>query len=143
MTEFLESPVMGWWRFTRLAIEALTRPKADVASCDRAMEQLAHDSWLGGLLHRASGVVLAGWLDSRARSTVVAVERELASGPAPRVFRLAGWMMAVAGATILCLNAIKPTPVGPLSWLVPSLVIVAGFLLMLTAAPVARASKVS
>jgi hypothetical protein len=132
--------MMGWWKFTRLALEALTTPKADVSACDRAMEQLARDSWLGGALDRASLAVRAAWLDSRARAMAVALGRSLMPAPGPAACRAAGWMMTVAGVTILGVNAIKPMPNGPLSPLVPSLIVVAGLLLMLAAAPVARAS---
>ena len=134
---------MGWWRFTRLALEALTRPKADVDSCDRAMEQLARESWLGSQMHRLSGSVRTAWLHSRTRATAATIGRELAPAPDASAFRVAGWIVSVTGATILALDAIKPRPVGPLSWMVPSLLVVAGLLLMLAAAPVARAYKVS
>jgi hypothetical protein len=123
---------MGWWRFTRLALEALTTP-ADTASCDRAMEQLARESRIGATLHRVSWTIRAAWLDSRARRLLAGV----AGGVAP--LRMRGWIMVVTGATVLALNAIKPTPVGPLSALVPSLVIVAGVLVMLMAGPLSRA----
>ena len=133
---------MGWWQFTRLAIEALTNP-ADVASCDRAMEQLTRESWLGGRLHRVSRIVRAAWLNSRARSAAASLGREIAPSADAATVRTAGWIVAVAGATILVLDAVKPVPVGPLSWMVPSSLIAAGLLLMLAAAPVARAYKVS
>ena len=123
---------MGWWRFTRLALEALTTPKADTASCDRAVEQLARDSRLGGALHRASFAIRAAWLNSRARAAVTVLGRL-----AP--VRVRGWIIVVAGATALGLNAIKPSPAGPLTWLLPSLVIAAGVVIMLIAAPLARA----
>jgi hypothetical protein len=124
---------MGWWRFTRLMLEALTAPNADTASCDRAMEQLVRDSRLGGALHRLSWTIRAAWFDSRARTATAALSRALAP------LRVRGWVVAVAGATAVGLNAIKPTPLGPLSSLVPSLVIVAGVLIMLMAGPLARA----
>ena len=124
---------MGWWRFTRLALEALTAPKADTASCDRAMEQLARDSALGGALHRMSWMIRAAWRESRTRALLA--PRRAALTPV----RARGWMLIVAGATVLVLNALKPTPVGPLSALVPSLVIVAGALVMLMARPLERA----
>jgi hypothetical protein len=124
---------MGWWRFTRLALEALTAPEADTGSCDRAMEQLARDSRLGRALHRASWMIRAAWLDSRARRMLAGVQGDVAP------LRVRGWVMVVTGATALALNAIKPTPVGPLSTLVPSLVIVAGVLVMLMAGPLSRA----
>jgi hypothetical protein len=131
---------MGWWRFTRLALEALIAPKADAASCDRAMERLARESRLGAAVHRASWKIRAAWLDSRARAAAAALGRELVPRPGTAsTYRVAGWMITVAGATALGMHAIKPTPAGPLSSLVPSLVVAAGVLLMLMAAPVARA----
>jgi hypothetical protein len=131
---------MGWWRFTRLALEALTMPAADVSACDRAMEQLTHESWLGGVLDRASLPVRAAWLDSRARALAVALGRSVAPAPSAAAFRAWGWMLTVVGATILGVDAIKPLPGCFLSSLVPSLIVVAGLVLMFAAAPVARAS---
>jgi hypothetical protein len=123
---------MGWWRFTRLALEALTTP-ADVASCDGAMEQLARESRIGGALHRLSWAMRAAWPDSRARAISSAVLVDVMP------LRARGWIMIVTGATALLLNAIKPTPAGPLIALVPSIVIVAGVLVMLMAGPLSRA----
>jgi hypothetical protein len=130
--------MMGWWTFTRSAIEALTAP-IDVAATDRAVRDLARDSRLGAALHRASRIVRRSWTDSRLRA-VAALAGTRAGGSAARAFRVRGWVAVVAGVTILGLHAVKPVPVGPLSSLVPSLVIVVGVLLMLMAAPVARAS---
>jgi hypothetical protein len=123
---------MGWWRFTRLALEALTAP-ADTASCDRAMEQLARDSQIGAMLHRVSWMIRTAWIHSRARLALAAVLADVAP------VRMRGFVMIVTGATALALNALKPTPVGPLGSLVPSLVIVAGVLVMLMAGPLSRA----
>src|SRR2546426_3463155 len=124
---------MGWWKFVRLALEALTEPKADVVACDRAMEQLARESRLGAALHRASWIVRSAWRDSRARVGAEAVGSRLAS------VRARGWIVTVAGATALGLNAVKPMSAGPLSSVVPSLVVAAGVLIMLLAGPLARA----
>ena len=124
---------MGWWHFTRQALEALTRPRADVAACDRAMEQLARESRLGAAMHRASWIVRAAWRDTRARIAAVALSGELAS------IRVRGWIVVVAGATALGMNAIKPVPAGPLSSVLPSLVVAAGVVIMVLAGPLARA----
>jgi hypothetical protein len=128
---------MGWWRFTRLAIESLTRPgdgRDGVAvECDRAMEQLARESRIGAALHRASWIVRGAWRSSRARAIAMAAGRLLSP------VRMRGWVVAVAGTTTLAMNAIKPTPVGPLSWLLPSLVIAVGLLMVLAAGPLTRA----
>ena len=131
---------MGWWRFTRSAIEALTTPPADVAGCDRAVLGLARDSLIGAGLHRASSLVQQAWYWSRARTAFVWMQQTLQPDRGPSAFRIRGWIAVVTGATILLLQAVKPTPVGPLSSLVPLLMIAAGALLMLAADPVARAS---
>jgi hypothetical protein len=123
---------VGWWRFTRLALEALTTP-ADTASCDRAMEQLARESRIGSALHRLSWTIRAAWPNSHARRMLSGV----LAGVAP--VRMRGFVMVVTGATALALDALKPTPIGPLESLVPSLVIVAGVLVMLMAGPLSRA----
>ncbi len=123
---------MGWWRFTRLALEALTSP-IDVAECDRAMEQLARESRLGAALHRVSWSVRAAWAGSRTRRAAVVIAAPLAP------IRLRGWAIVVAGATAFVLDRLKPRPVGPMSALMPSLVIAAGVLIMLAAGPLARA----
>ena len=124
---------MGWWRFTRLALEALTAAPADPSACDRAMERLARDSRLGAALHRASWIVRAAWSGSRARAIA------LSAGDMLAPMRVRGWAVAVAGVTALAMNALKPTPAGPLSWVLPSIVIVAGVLMMLMAGPLTRA----
>jgi hypothetical protein len=124
---------MGWWRFTGAMLAALTAPHADVAACDRAMEQLARASRLGSALHRASWIIRAAWSGSLARSASAALGGLLSP------LRVRGWIAAVAGATALGLTAIKPVPAGPLSWVAPSLLVVAGVLTMLMAGPLARA----
>jgi len=131
---------MGWWFFTRSAIEALTRPSADVDACDRAAEELARGSLIGGAVHHASTVMRDAWADSRARAAVISIARDLTPAPAASALRVRGWIAAVSGATILGLDAVKPVPVGPLAWLLPSLALAAGLLTMLMAAPLARAA---
>ena len=124
---------MGWWRFTRLALEALTKAPADAAECDRAMEQLARESRLGAAVHRVSWLVRTSWDGSRARSAAVALGGHLAP------MRIRGWFVVVVGATALAMNAMKPTPIGPLSWVLPAAVIAAGLVMMVMAAPLTRA----
>jgi hypothetical protein len=124
---------MGWWRFARLALEALTDSNADAPACDRAMEQLARESRLGAALHRLSWIVRSAWRESRARSVLTTVGDQL------RPIRLRGWIIVVAGATALGLNAMKPVSAGPLSALLPSLIVAAGVVIMLMAGPLSRA----
>ena len=130
---------MGWWLFTRSALEGLTRPRADVDACDRDIERLAHDSRLGAALHAASRAVEAAWDGSLARRELSALAAQLAPTAAIG-WRMSGWIAVVAGGTILGLDALKPVPIGPLSWLLPSVIVFAGALTMMFAAPLARAS---
>ena len=123
---------MGWWRFVRLSLDALVEP-AEVAECDRAMEELARDSRVGGALHRLSWTIRSAWRQSSTRTFTTTLATQL--GP----IGVRGWLLVVAGATALALNAVKPIPNGPLSSFLPSLVIVAGALIMLMAGPLARA----
>ncbi len=131
---------MGWWLFTRSAIRALTEPSADAAACDRAMEALARQSAIGRVLHRCSVVIRSAWFNSRARAAAAAFAGTVMPRADVKSVRIGGWMAALTGVTALALDALKPMPVGPLWWLVPSLVIAAGLLAMLTAPWMARAA---
>jgi len=131
---------MGWWRFTRSALEGLTRPRADVDACDRDVERLAHDSRLGAALHRASRTIDSAWDSSLLRRELAAIAADL-SPSAAIGWRMSGWIAVVAGVTILALDAIKPVPIGPLSWLLPSAIAVAGAVTMMLAALLARAAE--
>ena len=130
---------MGWWVFTRSALEALTRPRADVGACDRDVEQLAHDSRIGAALHRVSRTIDAAWTHSLLLRVVGATAADLSPTPAAG-WRMSGWIAVVAGATILGLDAVKPVPIGPLSWMLPSAVVAGGVVTMLLAAPLSRAA---
>jgi len=130
---------MGWWIFVRSALEALTRPRADVEACDRAIEQLTAGSVIGAAVHRSSDAVRDSWTNSRARALALSVAGVFAIDSASG-WRRGGWAVAVASATILALDAVKPTPVGPLSWMLPAAMGAAGLLAMAAAAPLARAA---
>jgi hypothetical protein len=131
---------LGWWDFALEALDGLTAPKADTSACDRAVEQLARASWVGSLVDRPSVTIRRAWSDSQSHAWASWLARELAPAPPAATLRVAGWLIAVVGATALGLDAIKPMPIGPLSWVVPSGLVAAGLLLMAAAGPVARAS---
>ena len=95
--------------------------------------QLARESRIGAALHHLSRMIRTAWLNSGARQILSDVLARLVP------IRIRGFVMVVTGATALALEALKPTPVGPLGSLVPSLVIVAGVLVMLMAGPLSRA----
>jgi hypothetical protein len=67
------------------------------------------------------------------------IARYLTPAPEAAALRLRGWITVVAGITVLALNAVKPVPLGPRSWLLPSVAIAAALLAMCMAAPLARA----
>jgi hypothetical protein len=130
---------MRWWFLTRSAIEALTRPHADTNACDDAVEQLARSSWIGAITHRASLVIRSAWATSWTRGAAHAIGSELMPRSDVTAWRIRGWIAVVCGVTVLGLDSVKPTPIGPLSWLLPSLIVAAGLLTMVMASPLARA----
>ena len=132
----------GWWDFAVRALTALTTP-ADTDACDRGVEQLARESVVGNMLHRASTVVRQAWLTSWFRSVAMPLAAALTQSPASAPWmpwRVAGWMIAVTGATALGLNQLAPIPLGPLTWVVPSALVAVGLLVMAGAAPLSRAA---
>jgi len=130
---------MGWWFFTRSAIEALTEP-ADIAACDHEVGRLARDSAIGKAAHRIRQLARAGWAASYARAVAIAIARDLTPAPPAAAWRVRGWIGVVAGVTILLLDRIKPVPIGPLAWLMPSAITAAGVLTMMMAGPLSRAA---
>jgi hypothetical protein len=134
------SILTGWWDFAVRALTGLTTPRADVEACDRALEGLARDSRIGGLLHRVSIAVRAAWSGSQIRSMSAAyLSAALPPAPAAR-WRTGGWVASVAGATALGLNQLATIPAGPLTWIVPAVLMASGAFVMAAAAPLSRAA---
>jgi hypothetical protein len=131
--------LLGWWTFTRRAVEGLTAPPGDTAGCDRDVERLARDSRLGSLARRATAAIGDEWRRSRSRAITSALVTGLMPAPAAAALRSAGWMMTVAGATALTLNVFRPLSSGPLTWVVPAVIAAVGVLMMMASAPIARA----
>lgn len=130
---------MGWWFFTRSAVEALTTP-ADVEACDRSVTELTRESRLAGFIDACSRGAQRAWMHSSTRMGVRALRDALTPDSGAATIRIRGWVAVVTGLTILVLNALKPVPVAPMTALVPVLIVVAGALCMVTAAPLARAA---
>ncbi len=131
---------MGWWSFTRWAIDALTSPRADVAASDGAFLALTRDSLSGAGLFRLSRVVRDAWTHSRARIAVEWMRGDLTPASGTARFAIRGWIAAGAGVTAAVLNAVKPVPVAPLTFLLPAIAIIAGLVTLVAASPLARAS---
>jgi len=139
MSTRTNSPLIGWWVFITSALEALCVPRADIAGCDDAVDRLAATSWLGRLVHGAGLTLDRSWSESRLRAALSSVAATLMpSGPSSGI-RSTGWMITVAASTSLGLNAMKPMPVGPLSWIVPVALVIAGLAMMAASGPLARA----
>ena len=131
--------LFGWWLFAEAAVRLLSAPRKDVARSDREVEQVFRESWLftSGRAMRARA--MRAWADSR----VVARTRPIATALVPpdstaRV-RVAGVIALVASITALILQALEPTPLGPLTWIVPAATAVAGAAIAVAAGPIARA----
>ena len=129
----------GWWAFALGVLEGLTAPAADTPACDRALEQLARASRLGSLTHRVSWTVRRAWLASRVRAELSRWAGDLTPAAPAAAVRVRAAIVAVAGATAFVLNAAKPMPVGPLSWIVPAALLACGLLAILVAGPLASA----
>lgn len=132
--------MMGWWDFAVRAFGALTTPRADIDACDRAVEQLARDSRAGAAVHHVSVVIRRAWASSAFRSSANALFGMLTPSSPPASWRVAGWMVAVIGATALGLNTLALIPIGPLTWVVPSALVAAGMVVMAAAGPLSRAA---
>jgi hypothetical protein len=133
------SPWLGWWRFILDAIDALRFPRADIASADRAVRALARGSWLNRQMESAAALTRRSWSTSSCRALLAQLAALLTAAEQPSRIRTAGWTAAIASATVLLLNALKPVPVGPLSWMLPAIVGASGLLTMAAAEPIARA----
>ena len=134
-----DSWLLGWWTFTRRAVEWLTSPPGDTAVCDREVETLARESWLGSLGRGATAAIDRAWRQSRSRSITSALVNSLQPAPAAAALRAAGWTMTGASATVLTLNVFRPVSQGPFTWVVPAVAMAAGVLMMVASAPLGRA----
>jgi len=130
----------GWWDFAVRAWALLTTPRADIDRCDRDIETLARASAAGKTLHAASLATRRAWRASRTRVVAGSLASTLLPEAGAGSWRVGGWMIAVTGATVLVAAPFGTFPNGPLSWVVPTLLVVAGLSVMALAAPLARAA---
>jgi len=141
MNTFSQPSILtGWWEFAVRAMGALTKPHANVERCDRVVEQLVCDSRAGAAVRRATVVTHRAWTCSWCRMGLLALAAVVNREQPLARWRVAGWMTAVIGATALGLNQLAPIPIGPLTWIVPAAMIVAGVFVMAAAAPLSRAA---
>ena len=131
---------MGWWQFAVRGFALLTTPRAEVARCDRDVEALARDSAIGDLLHTMSLVIRRARTGSDTRSAIRRLFAAFAAYDHVDAWRVKGWILVVVGATALILNPLATHDAGPLIWVTPALLVVAGLFAMAFAAPLARAA---
>jgi hypothetical protein len=129
---------MTWPRAVSLAA-TLVQPRTDVEASDAAFVALLEESAIArgtGAVARALG---AAWTHSRARAALARPAGELGALNREQAVRAASWMVAVASALVLLLDAVRPTSIGPLAWVLPTLCGAASLLALVAAAPLARA----
>lgn len=131
--------LFGWWLLAEDALRLLSAPRPDIEQSDRAAAQLLRDSSFvaAGRVMRVEA--RRAWADSRLVARVKPLGAELfPPEPVARV-RVVGAITVVASVTAWLLQALKPIPPGPLTWIVPALAGAAGIVIALAAAPLARA----
>jgi len=131
--------VRSWWRCAVALANGLTAPRPDVAASDRAVEMVVRDSRLFGLLDAADASGHRAWPHARSRSWSLRIGAAWAALSGPERVRAAGVVAFVGGLTAILVQAAKPVSIGPLIWVLPTVVACLGFLASLAAGPLARA----
>ena len=130
--------VHNWWSFATGSVGKLTTRPVDLAVVDEEVGRMLRGSELASATARIAAVVDRAWRHARVGRLV----RRLGAGWVAMTGRErtqhVGWTAAVAGATALVAQSLKPTPVGSLSWVVPVLILVCGLLVVAAGVTVAR-----
>jgi len=131
--------VPQWWRGAVALASRLAAPRPDIAASDRAVEVVVRDSRLFGVLRAADASGRRAWAHARTRvwSRRIAAVWDALSGP-ERV-RAAGIVALAGGVTAILVQAAKPVSIGPLIWVLPTVVASLGLFASIAAGPLARA----
>lgn len=131
--------LFGWWRLAEDAVRLLSAPRSDIAASDREIAQIVRESVLCTSVRAMHAKAARAWTNSRLMALTTRLGAELfPPAPAARV-RVVGLLAIGAAVTALTLQALKPTPPGPLTWMVPAVGALAGAVVACAAAPIARA----
>lgn len=130
----------GWWDFAVRAFALLTTPRVDVTRRDREVEAMARDSVAGQSVHALSLLIRRAWSASTTRASIETTKAVLVPSNTAEQWRVAGWVVAVAGATAAVLMPLGTASVGPLIWIAPAVLVAAGLLVMTCASAFARAA---
>jgi hypothetical protein len=129
-----------WWHSAIALASGLTPPRPDVAASDRAAEMVVRESRLFGAVHAAGAAGRRAWPHARSRAWSLRIAAGWAALSGAERVRAAGVAACVGGLTAILVQAAKPVPVGPLSWVLPAAVAGLGLLASIAAGPLARAS---
>ena len=127
------------WQSAIALANRLTAPRPDVEASDRAAETVVRDSRLFSLLDAADASVHRAWPHARSRSWSLRIVAGCAALSGAEQVRATGIVALVGGLTAILVQAAKPVPIGPLSWVLPAVVAGLGLLTSLAAGPLARA----
>jgi hypothetical protein len=120
----------GWWTFALGLAGALSRPRPDAAASDRAIEGLASDSAVLGAFQSAADRVGRAASDSRVVSAVAPQLDAWRAIDAATRWRASAWIMLLAGLISLVGHLATPRAVGPLGWVLPSIAMAAGAMIV-------------
>jgi len=124
---------MRWWAFANHVATRLTAPRMDVAAADAAAADLLSASRMGRTALMAWEIVRRAWIESGVRAAVEPLHREWHMADRRGAIRSAGVLGATAALVVLALQAVQATPPGPLVWILPVVVLIAGTVAMVTA----------
>jgi hypothetical protein len=117
----------------------LSQPRTDVEASDAAFVALLQESAIA----RAAGLVArameTAWTHSRARAVFDRSAGNLGGLSGEQEVRTVSCIVAVASALVLLLDAVRPTSIGPLVQVLPTVSVAASLVAYLAAAPLARA----
>jgi len=131
--------VFRWWTFAQGVVSALTTPRTDVEASDREVERLVRGSQIAMAVEWLAGRVRRAWADSAVHRVAEPIRASLLPADHPTRVRLAGVIMTIAFAVATLLQRLEPTPLGPLSWILPVAAAGASIVVACAAGPIARA----
>jgi hypothetical protein len=128
-----------WWALAEHVASRTSAPGTDVSLSDARIERAFTRSAIGRAADWLLTIAGRAWLDSRVHRAIVPLHREWSALDRAGAIRAAGAVVAVAAAVSVVLQALEPTPIGPLSWLLPAVCAAAAVLAMAMAPAIARA----
>jgi hypothetical protein len=130
---------LAWWTLAEHVAARTSAPRTDVLLSDARFERAFLATAIGRVADRLLRIGGRAWLDSHLHRVVVPLHREWSALDRAGAIRAAGAAVLVAAAVSLALQALEPTPIGPLSWLLQTLCAAAGLLAIAIAPAIARA----